>query len=183
MVHNQNFRRTLELKSVWLLGEFYSGRRTTPLNTKEPLSSRLKLYQQLKILNIEHTAVCSVLMWPLTQSLLIAIHVILNVTFIYSFNSTLELSYSIGTCACLAGLIVFEKVCFKGAAEVYEESMHFKAKLTRNSENHLRKIGRGLPCLKVQVSWSYFFKMSTFNTYILLVIDYTIIVLLLKSTS
>lgn len=74
---------------------------------------------------------------------------------------------------------VFEKYSINANAEMYQVSNTFIRQLGGGSGGLLAKVtARSLRPLKVHVGRFYFFKKSTFTTYLATVVDYTMNVLI-----
>ncbi|OXA39665.1 hypothetical protein Fcan01_25521 [Folsomia candida] len=74
----------------------------------------------------------------------------------------------------LVMFLLFERNCIKACAKMYEESKKFKRIIAASGHLRQRKVARSLRPLKVFVGSYYYFKMSTFMTYVNTVVDYTI---------
>lgn len=139
--------------------------------------SYLKLYRTLRVLNCVHNEACSILIWPSTQLFLCIVHVLVNVTLV-KFFSQLPPEIRFILLLSTVGFGIFEGSCLKAAADVYEISSKYGENIRRDKSKLTRLIGRALKPLRLEVSSSYYFKMSTYTTYILTVVDNTVNVLL-----
>lgn len=91
-----------------------------------------------------------------------------------------ELPLIIRASLCLSILLFsfFEGDCLKAAADIYEISREFGESIRKDKSKLVRTVGRSLRPLKIEVGKSYFFKMSTYTTFIQTVVDNTVNVLL-----
>ncbi|OXA64301.1 hypothetical protein Fcan01_00580 [Folsomia candida] len=134
---------------------------------------RLELYQGLEILNNVASVCYSRVLWPAGQNTILICHVTINVILI-SMHDAIPLGLLGMLITTLVMLLLFERNCIKACAEMYEESRKFKRLIAARGHLRQRKVARSLRPLKVFVGSYYYFKMSTFMTYVNTVVDYTI---------
>ncbi|OXA53810.1 hypothetical protein Fcan01_10692 [Folsomia candida] len=142
------------------------------LNTKN-----LCLYRTLHVLNCVQNETCSEILWPVAQQVLATIHTLTNVLAIKCFHK-LQMPVPILLLMSTCAFASFEKTAVKGAADVYEVSDKFRQGICRQASRRGRTIGRSIRCLRIQVGAAYYFKMSTFNTFMRTVVELTINVML-----
>ncbi len=142
-------------------------------NTKQNLA----LYRTLHVMNCVHNETCSKMLWPIAQDLLLAVHVLCNVLTVKCFF-VLPLPVRAILCLSSFAFTYFEGSCLKAAADIYEISKVFCETITFQRNKRHRMVGRSLRCLRIQVSSAYFFKMTTFTTFIQSVIENTVNVML-----
>lgn len=137
----------------------------------------LRLYRALHVLNCGHNDACAEIIWPIAQHVLATVHTLTNVLAIKCFHKITKPTaflLMMGTCL----FTIFERSALKGAANVYEVSSKFKNHVGRQGMKRGRVIGRSIRCLRIQVGSAYYFKMSTFNTFMQTVVEWTINVML-----
>jgi hypothetical protein len=137
----------------------------------------LKLYKKLEVLNCLHTEACSEILWPTTQYLLATVHILTNVLTIKCFNILPLMIRSVLILSAFA-FIFFESSCLKSSADIFEISQKYKDTLSRDISKKNRLIGKSLRCLRIQVGHSYYFKFSTYTTFLRTIVEHTINVLL-----
>lgn len=139
--------------------------------------SYLKLYRTLRVLNCVHNEACSTILWPSTQYFLSIVHVLINVLIIKFFFIIPPEIRAIMVLSSMA-FTFFEQNCLKAAADVYEISRMYGENIRRDKSKLTRQIGRALRPLRLDVGSSYYFKMSTFTTFIRTVVENTVSVIL-----
>lgn len=115
--------------------------------------------------------------FPVSQHVLCSVHVICNVLLIKCFRL---LPLLIGATLFFATVTItlFEKNCLKAAADVYEISKRFRDRMRRDDSKRNRIVGRSLRGLRIKVQDAYYFKISTFITFMQSVVENTINVML-----
>ncbi|OXA65178.1 hypothetical protein Fcan01_01134 [Folsomia candida] len=142
-----------------------------------PISTRLELFSSLKILNIFNNEMAAGILWPTFQNTLLALQVPSHVTLI-RFLPNVQPSFVLMVETALGLTMIFQGRCITSGARMFSISNQFKKDVTQFGSRFEKKVAKSLNSLRVEVGSFYFFKMSTFTTFVQTNLDTTISLLL-----
>lgn len=120
----------------------------------------------------------SPVVWPTGQYVLLVCHIVINVIMVSKYR-VIPLSTLVMFPVLLVVFTMFEKTCIKSSAQVYECSREFIVGLGKGYLYRRQKmVARSLRPLSVTVGTVYIIKLSTFTTYLRIVVDSSINILL-----
>ncbi|OXA49831.1 hypothetical protein Fcan01_15442 [Folsomia candida] len=138
-----------------------------------PISVQLKLFSSLKILNILHNEVAAGVLWPAFENGLLVMQVVEHVLMIRFLDNVHPNSVLISQIV-LGLAMVSQGRCIKSGAKMVETSTKFKKTVRRFGNKFEKKVAKSLHPLRVNVGSFYYFKKSTFTTFLQTHLDTTI---------
>ncbi|XP_035709720.1 uncharacterized protein LOC118436225 [Folsomia candida] len=163
----------IHINSLWL--EVVKNRKFSHQGI--PISTRLELFSSLKILNIFNNEMAAGILWPTFQNTLLALQVPSHVTLI-RFLPNVQPSFVLMVETALGLTMIFQGRCITSGARMFSISNQFKKDVTQFGSRFEKKVAKSLNSLRVEVGSFYFFKMSTFTTFVQTNLDTTISLLL-----
>ncbi|OXA49850.1 hypothetical protein Fcan01_15557 [Folsomia candida] len=138
-----------------------------------PISIQLEIFSSLKILNIFLNEIAAPVLWPTFENALLAIQVIVHVTII-RFLDNVQPSFILTVEIVLVMAMILQGKCMKSGAKMLVISSQFKKNVRRFGNKFEKKVAKSLHPLRVEVGSFYYFKTSTFTTFLQTHVDTTI---------